>query len=158
MICCFTGHRDIPSARVREIIRLLDKEIENQIDRGVTVFRCGGALGFDTLAALRVLMHKNLGAKIELHLILPCKTQSDGWNCDSQDLYRRIISAADRVEYVSDEYTTWCMYARNRKLIDGSDVCIAYLSNRKGGTSYTCDYAAKSNVKVINIFDMLPNT
>ena len=44
------------------------------------------------------------------------------------------------------------MYMRNRALVDGSDVVIAYLKHGKGGTAYTCRYAEKQGVRVINTY------
>ena len=40
---------------------------------------------------------------------------------------------------------------RNRHLVDGSSVCIAYLTQEKGGTAYTVNYAKQKEVQVINL-------
>ena len=53
---CFTGHRTLPQAALPHLPRLLDQVLTDLILReGATVFRAGGALGFDTMAALKVL-------------------------------------------------------------------------------------------------------
>jgi hypothetical protein len=45
--CCFTGHRKLPKAKIEQIVINLDHEIEKLIQKGVTTFISGGALGFD---------------------------------------------------------------------------------------------------------------
>lgn len=57
--------------------------------------------------------------------------------------------------YTSEEYTRGCMHKRNRHLVDNSSACIAYLTESKGGTAYTVDYAAKHGLTVFNIADCL---
>ena len=52
---CFSGHRAGVDLRLPALQRRLDKEIEQLIVRGITRFLVGGALGFDTLAALAVI-------------------------------------------------------------------------------------------------------
>lgn len=53
--CCFTGHRNLPAGK---IVKILDREIENLIDKGVTHFISGGALGFDQIAASLIIYKK----------------------------------------------------------------------------------------------------
>jgi hypothetical protein len=43
------------------------------------------------------------------------------------------------------------MHERNRRLVDGSQVCIAYLTESRGGTAFTYNYALTKNLEVINI-------
>lgn len=147
-ICCFTGHRHIDdstaaTAALRKIIRELGEQ-------GCKTFRAGGAIGFDMLAALCVLeLREELGLRLELYL--PCRNQADRWSAHEKRYYYHVLESADSIEYVSEAYTYSCMHARNRRLVDGSDVCVAYLKHSEGGTAYTVNYAHKKNVKVINI-------
>ena len=53
--CCFSGHRHLPKQQILHIHNLLVKRILKLIHIGVNTFICGGALGFDTLAALAVI-------------------------------------------------------------------------------------------------------
>ena len=57
----------------------------------------------------------------------------------------------DKVVYTSHDYFRGCMFKRNRHLVNGSSVCIAYLTQEKGGTAYTVNYARQNNVQVINL-------
>ena len=52
---CFTGHRNIPREYAFMLPKALKHEIEKLINRGACTFRAGGAIGFDTVAALCVL-------------------------------------------------------------------------------------------------------
>lgn len=152
---CFTGHRSIPREHAILLPGRLKGEIEKLIQRGARKFRVGGAIGFDTVAALCVLELKEKYPQIELDLILPCKDQTRGWNELSVKTYEYIIASADRVEYVSDYFTSWCMHERNRRLVRGSQACIAYLAHSGGGTAYTFAFALENGLEVINVYDPL---
>ena len=128
---------------------------ESLILQGVSHFGAGGAIGFDTIAALCVLEIREIYPQIALDLILPCKDQSNTWDELNKRTYNYILSNADSVEYISDKYAAGCMYERNRRLVDGSRYCIAYSTHNSGGTAYTCSYASKRNLEIINIYDML---
>ena len=47
------------------------------------------------------------------------------------------------------------MHKRNRYLVDHSSICIAYLTENRGGTFYTANYANTSQIPVINIATVL---
>lgn len=64
---------------------------------------------------------------------------------------RDIKQKADKVVYTSQEYTRGCMHKRNRHLVDNSSACISYLTENKGGTFYTVNYAKSKGIEVINI-------
>ncbi len=155
MVCCFTGHRDIPPEHITLLPEILDYEIERLIVCGVTEFRGGGALGFDTLAELKVLEKKKKYGFITLKLILPCRDQASTWSERNRSIYNYIFSEADSVEYAADRYNATCMHKRNRMLAEGSDFCLAYLTSSAGGTAYTCNYAKKIGVSVINTADKI---
>ena len=154
MICCFTGHRKITPSHMLKLPGLLDAELERLIVAGVDTFRCGGAIGFDTLAGLKVIEKKKRYGNIRLELMLPCRDQTKRWCERDRKIYEYIASEADKIEFVSDTYTSYCMHERNRRLVDGSDYCITYLAERSGGPAYTVDYAATRSVEVINLYEM----
>ena len=155
MICCFTGHRSIPPEYMKELPYILDYQIEKLIVCGVTTFRGGGAVGFDTLAELTVLDKKERFDFIRLELILPCKDQTAKWGARDREIYEYILARADSVKYVSEKYTSGCMYARNRALVDGSDFCLSFCNSERGGTAYTCSYARSRGVDVINTLELM---
>ena len=152
-ICCFTGHRTIEDQHKAALVASLDLLLDRLSSEGYTEFRTGGARGFDTLAALRVLALREKNPSCRLHLILPCRDQTKFWRLGEQALFEDILKKADKVDYVTDIYEPSCMYARNRALVDGSDLCVAYLTENRGGTLYTCSYALKHKVELINLAD-----
>ena len=151
--CCFTGHRTIPPEARDELTAILDRRLQALYDVGFVEFRAGGALGFDTLAAERVLALRARHPDCRLVLMLPCRDQSKYWSKADKEEYAEILEKADRICYAREHYTPDCMHARNRALVDGSDLCLAYLIENKGGTLYTCSYALKQGVRLINLAD-----
>ena len=155
-VCCFTGHRKIDGTALQALSALLDDVLDRLIADGVTVFRTGGAVGFDTLAALKVLERRATCPSIALELYLPCRNQAEGWGERSREYYDYILAQADRVEYLFDSYVKGCMLARNRRMVEGSQFCIGYCTSELGGSAYTLDYAKKNGLRVINLARMLP--
>lgn len=149
--CCFTGHRSVPCGFERELSSRLNMTISELYAGGVRNFRCGGALGFDTMAAIAVLRMREKAEGTRLVLILPCFDQTARWRASDVRLYERIRSAADEVVYSSAEYSRENMLLRNRALVDGSGVCVAYMDHYGGGTAYTVKYARRVGVRVINL-------
>lgn len=140
------------SSENKYIVKELRRTIRALAEEGYTVFRSGGALGFDTLAALVVLdMREELG--IELEVYVPCRDQDKMWSEKDKKYYNYILSAADRTFCLSEYYTPSCMHTRNRKMVDGSNCCIAFCKRNSGGTAYTVNYALKNNVRLINLAD-----
>lgn len=148
--CCFTGHRKIPSWEYDNIINRMEYEIKMLIKKGIVYFGTGGALGFDTMAALTVLKLKKEYPQIKLILVLPCENQTKGWNQKSIEIYESIKEQADKVTYISKEYTKGCMHKRNRHLIDNSSYCICFFNKSCGGTAHTVYYAQKNGLQIIN--------
>lgn len=154
--CSFTGHRKIAPEHQKEIAGRLKQIVEKLIWEGYCYFGTGGALGFDTLAAQCVLLLKKQYAHIKLILVLPCATQTRGWDKKDIAVYEQIKGQADKVVYISQEYFIGCMFKRNRHLVDYSSVCVAYLTQKTGGTAYTVRYAGQNGVRVINLAEDSP--
>ena len=149
--CCFTVHRKIPANKVAGIEKRLDEEIVNLIRQGVCDFYAGGALGFDTMAALAVLKLKSEFPNIKLILVLPCRDQTKGWREESVKVYNQILRQADEVVYTSQRYHQGCMQRRNRYLVEHSGVCLCYLTKMTGGTAYTVRYAQEKGLRILYI-------
>jgi uncharacterized phage-like protein YoqJ len=99
--CCFTGHRKTPPLQSVQIAERLKTELIKLIDQGYLYFGAGGALGFDTIAALTVLVLQQSYPQIKLILVLPCKTQTRGWDKDDIEMYEDIKKRCDKVVYTS---------------------------------------------------------
>lgn len=149
--CCFTGHRAIPTSQYQSVAERLEQTIVSLIRQGVIYYGSGGALGFDTMAAQTVIKLKSMYPGIKLILVLPCISQAERWSNEAQRNYENIKKQADKIVYVSQEYTRECMFKRNRHLVDNSGICVCYLTKHTGGTAYTVNYAREKNVPVINI-------
>lgn len=150
---CFTGHRVIPPDEKGALLSRLYSCVMELYLSGYRSFICGGAVGFDTEAAECVIaMRERFGDGISLSLYLPCRDQTERWNnIETLRRYKNIQGKADRVEYISDFYTESCMLERNRRMVDDSSLCVAYMTARRGGTAYTVKYAEKSGIRIINL-------
>lgn len=149
--CCFSGHRKLPAAKKEDIQINLNHEISELIKQGVTNFISGGALGFDQMAASLVIEKKKAGANIRLILALPCKDQDARWNARQKEAYKGLLSEADEIVYLSEEYEPGCMKKRNDYMVEHAAFCICALLHERSGTGQTIRYARKKGLRVINI-------
>lgn len=154
--CCFTGHRPngLPapdSAQLHALTALLERTVHEACRSGVRLFLCGGAQGFDQMAAEAVLREKANRADIRLSLALPAPTQADRWPHADRTRYEAVKRRADEVWYASDLCNAAAFLARNRRLVDRADCCIAYLAKPSGGTLYTVQYAQTRGIPVLNL-------
>ena len=148
---CFTGHRDIPLMERYRVKKRLRAVLVELIEKGYCYFGAGGALGFDTMAALTVLELKKKYKHIKLVMVLPCRNQTNKWKPKNVRIYEDILRRADKEVCLSEHYTSGCMHVRNRHLVDNSALCICYLTKDSGGTAYTVEYARRCGVEVINL-------
>jgi len=161
--CCFTGHRKLPGDKLPDIVSKLNVEIDMMMSRGVNHFVAGGALGFDTLAALTVISIRERAHDIHLHLMLPCPDQTRRWKTRDVEIYNHILSLANSSVFLCDHYHPGVMQMRNRAMVDASDNCICYwnkdtVTDEKigGGTLYTVNYARKKGINTVNLWDAPP--
>lgn len=156
--CCFTGYRpekfdfdlfdenprylDFQNKLLSEIFLITDTE-------KVNTFYCGGARGFDILAAEMVLILKKK-RDVKLKMAIPFKGFENGlgvW----RERYLKIIENADEVIYLNDKYSISSFNERNRYMIDRSAVVLTYFDGKSGGTKNTVDYALKNGRHIINL-------
>ena len=148
---CFTGHRYLSAGEIPEIRRRLRKAVDECYRTGYRWFICGGALGFDTLAAREVLDYRDSHPDIGLFLAVPCADQSSRWTAEDRKIYSGILSQADEVNVLSSRYFEGCMHLRNQFMVQHASLCICYLRRFSGGTGYTVRYALTSGREVINL-------
>ena len=142
---CFTGHREIPREYLASLPARIDSILERLYAAGYRTFVTGGAEGFDTLAALRVLELRSRHADVRLRLSLPYERTGSA-------AYRRTLAEADETEYVAREYHPGATFERDRRMVDASSACVAfYIAGRGGGTLYTARYANRRGVPIVNI-------
>ncbi len=157
--CFFTGHRKIAADKQKYVSEKIEEYVENLIIQyDVKNFICGGAIGFDTIAADTVLEMKKMYPHIRLFLYLPCRDQSKLWLNDDKEKYNSILSQADEVLYVTDgTYSKECMHKRNLKMVQDSFFCIAFCIAERSGSGFTVRNAAEAGKKIFNIADELYN-
>jgi len=148
----FTGHRFIPEEDRVSLTGLLDEWIRIAYLHGYRRFFCGCALGFDTMAAFRVLELKKDFPDLILSLAVPCATQSDRWPEKDRNRYQDILIRADEKIVLSPVYYDGAMITRNRYMADRSTLCICYLRHMRGGTASTVRYALQQErIRIINL-------
>lgn len=150
-ICCFSGHRIVPAQVREELELLLEKHITGQFEHGVRCFLCGGAMGFDAIAARAVLKARERMDDISLSLAIPYRGMEQRWPLPEKQEFENILAAADSVHYLAESYDRDCMLRRNRYMIEKSETCICYMTRNTGGTAYTVAQAVKKGCTVINL-------
>jgi len=152
--CMFTGHRVLPGEPW--LAEALKTAVIRAASEGTGLFLSGGAMGFDLLAADTVLKLRGQFPRIALQMVLPCRDQDRFFPQDARREYHRILSQADRVTWLADDYYSGCMQARNRAMADLSRTCICYLKSNRGGTAYTVAYARGKGLMIWNLADIPP--
>ncbi len=140
--CVFTGHRQL-NEDFEE--KKLENAIRQFLEEGVTCFYNGGAIGFDLLAAEKVLSFKENFPNIKLILCVPCQKQSQYFSPKEKERYQNVLTQADEVILLSEKYYRGCMQVRDRYMVDKADCMIAYCNKEEGGTAYTVRYFQKKN-------------
>ena len=154
---CFTGHRSIKEP-LSNLYRRLDRAIEKAVTNYKAMdFYVGGAVGFDMIAALRVLGIKKKHSSVRLHLVLPCPIPEMviKWSDEDKITFDDILNRADSITVISDRYYDGCMKERNQRLVDLADtLCICYWneSNIRSGTGQTIRMAERKGLLIKNIY------
>ena len=156
LTCMFTGHRELPRDTAR-LEAALERSIAELYGRGARDFLCGGAIGFDMLAAEVVLALRRQVLDARLVLLLPCRNHDRFFSARDKERLRELIERADRVTYVSEQYHAGCMHERNRALVAGADVCVCWFVKSGTGTAYTVRHAAERGLEIINLAGESPS-
>lgn len=159
LICAFTGHRpnkypwlnDPGSDACRSLLKRLRGAVEDLIGEGYTHFISGGALGVDTLAALLVLEMREKDPRLTLEIALPCPDQTRYWSARDVRLHKRLCDQADALTTISEIYTPFCMYERNRFMVNACQTLIAVYDGTPGGTRMTVGLAYDEGKRIITL-------
>lgn len=109
---------------------------DSLLEQGVRYFGVGGALGFDTLVAEKLLELRGKYPQIRVILVRPFRGYQSRWTAAQQARAARIESRVDKVVYCCDTPSREAFLARDRHLVDGSAYCIGYCTRATGGTAY----------------------
>ncbi len=149
--CCFTGHRNLPAALEEEIWRRVYACLEPLLEEGVRYFGVGGALGFDTLVAEKLLALRESRPEIRIILVQPFPGYQSRWTPAQQARAAAVEARVDKVVACCQPPSREAFLARARHLGDGSSGCIALCTRPTGGTAYTLRYAQKQGLRVWNV-------
>ena len=142
--CCGFGHRN-----VFEILSdKLDDAIESAVQQGCEIFYTGAMGDFDSLFSSAIRRAKKNYPQIKLICVKPYFTNDINTNRDYYtDLYDEII--------IPDELTNIhykaAIKARNRWMINNSDIVLIYTILNYGGAYDANKYAEKQSKQIIKI-------
>lgn len=149
--CCFTGHRNLPIGQEEEIWKRVYACLEPLLEEGVRYFGVGGALGFDTLVAEKLLMLRKSRPEIRIILVQPFPDYQSRWTPAQQARVAAVEARVDKVVVCCQTPSREAFLARDRHLVDGSSCCIAWCTRATSGTAYTLHYAQRKGLRVWNV-------
>ena len=88
-------------------------------------------------------------------LFLPCIAQDSKWRAHQKRMYEYLLSEANEIEYVSEEYTDGCMKERNLRLAEEADILIAYAGRSYSGAAQTVRMASERGKEIYNLYPTL---
>ena len=154
-ICCFTGHRHLPLSQITDIQGAIRLCVFHLLKQGVTTFRTGGAIGFDTLATEILFKLRDTHPEMRVELFYPFEAFYAHWSREQIAHYHRLFSQFDRTICVCDTIhpPSEAYFKRNRRLVDGARYCVAYCNRKRSGTACTIRYAREQGCHIINLAD-----
>ena len=108
----------------------------------------GMAKGVDLWAGKIIIDLRDNGLPVRLVAACPYEGFGKGWDPEWKSLFQEIVEKSDLVEYVCKSYNKGCFMARNKWMVDHSDLVISVFTGEKGGTKNTIDYASKQGVSI----------
>lgn len=156
--CCFTGGRpehvgfdQADPCTMGALRRDLAQAIRRAAANGYTDFLCGMSRGFDLWAGEAVLALAD-ELDLRLHAAIPFRRQTNGWPVADLTLYENVLRGCADVFVLAEEYRHGVYHERNCFMVDNSSLVIAWHVGRQGGgTDFTCRYARKCSVPVVNL-------
>lgn len=166
MIISITGHR--PNGLPKEYGYNLNNEAWTKLKEyiEVTIEECykyatpneeltlvtGMALGVDTIFWKVAAKLRKSNKNIKIEAAIPFIGQEKKWKEESQKQYKQMLSESDKVTTVSEgEFATYKLMSRNRYMVNKSDIVIAVICKKTGGTAQCIKYAKEHNKVVIEI-------
>ena len=145
------GHRIIEDyitveSKLYELLRII-----MQKEFGEVEFLVGRNGDFDLMAAsvIRKLKKETGNENAFLSLVLPYETAELRNNIESFESYYDSIEIC---EASADCNFKYAIVARNRDMIDRSDMVVVYVENESGGAYQSLKYAEKNQKRVINLY------
>ena len=146
MIMGVTGHRELGHTpeEIRE--RFLEMILKHKPTKVIT----GMAIGFDTIVA-QVCVEFG----IPFIAAVPFENQDSIWPQADRDIYRELLTHAAEVKLVSPGgFTNWKFLTRNEWIVDNSNILVAYMNEKVGGTAHCYDYGVRVGLPIENLGDL----
>ena len=164
LTCCFTGHRpdklpwglDEQDPRCAALKRSLARELERLRRRGFCHFISGMAMGCDFYFAEAALALREAYPGITVEGAVPCPTQPQRWPEALRRRWREILDRCDLETVVQQDYDRWCMFRRDRYMVDRSAAVLAVFDGTPGGTQYTLNYAMDKKREILLLDPVRP--
>lgn len=147
----FFGHRMISNyqsveQKLYELLRIImgrgDREVE---------FLVGRNGDFDLMIAsvVRRLKREMNSENVFLTLVLPYETAELKNNTEA---FESFYDSIEICEASADVNFKFAITARNRDMIDRSDIVVAYVENKSGGAYQSLKYAEKNEKRIVNLY------
>ena len=145
MVCCFFGHKDVPSGLTEFLLPVL----KDLINEGVDSFLVGNQGGFDStvLHTLRLLKekHPHITYNVVLAYMPGAKEEWSAYD-PMETLYPEGLEAV---------HPRFAISWRNKWMIQESDVVVTYITHSWGGAAQFAELAERKHKRVINIASMM---
>lgn len=145
------GHRIIEDyntaeSKLYELLRIVMQNGSREME-----FLVGRNGDFDQMAAsvIRKLKKETGNENVFLTLVLPYETAELRNNTESFESYYDSIEIC---EASADCNFKYAIVARNRDMIDRSDMVVVYVKNESGGAFQALKYAEKNQKRIINLY------
>lgn len=143
------GHRTVEDyltveSKLYELLRIIMNQGNREIE-----FLVGRNGDFDLMAAsvIRKLKKETGNENVFLTLVLPYETAELRNNTEAFESYYDSIE----INEATRSYK-YAIVARNRDMVDRSDLAVFYVKNESGGAYQALKYAEKNEKRIINIY------
>ena len=142
--CCGFGHRNV----FENISSKIDNTVEEAISQGCEIFYTGAMGEFDSLFSSAVRKAKKSYPNIKLICVKPYFTNDINTNGEYYaSLYDDIIIPDE----IADVHPKAAIKARNRWIIDNSDIVLIYTVRHYGGAYEAKRFAERNSKRLVII-------
>ncbi len=145
------GHRIIEDyntveSKLYELLRII-----MQRESGELEFLVGRNGVFDLMAAsvIRKLKKETGNENAYLALVLPYETAELRNNTEAFESYYDSVEICEASALCNPKFA---IVARNRNMVDRSDLVVVYVKNESGGAYQSLKYAEKNEKRIINLY------
>ncbi len=145
------GHRIIDDSqtveqKLYELMRIImsrgDREVEFLVGRN-------GDFDLMTASVVRRLKREMNSENVFLTLVLPYETAELRNNTEA---FENFYDSIEISEASADKNFKYAITARNRDMIDRSDMVVVYVKNQSGGAYQSLKYAEKNEKRIVNLY------